>query len=670
MARKPRGPRARKQCPLCSKFFRCDGIKKHFLTVHKEVPEADIPNASGLRDEVPLGQTTLSFANVSSAPAQSQSEGATVTDGRDQTGALDTQNNGPSVPVPAETASGPGLGEGGVDDPGTKFTDIGRAFVLNIQNETRSTEEMIRDLEGNPYFGGAIEPGLVELLSTFADIVAMQFNVLQRTYADATVEEIRKALRRIEEALPGAENGSNNTVGVQERRYTNMDDLLHDCGFHKEEDEGVGVVVCPKCTKYLGKRYSLKIGEMRRNRASWVAHLNSTIHKKACEFEGQIDEEERKTREIGENLARLVLQTIREAGSYQAFERKIVDFYLMGGRVGRFNHSSKFMRGMVQAMYDLTCRRVKRWLHSIDPLTGKPRLYSATADKVTEQHRTGQAIGILAFDDGEVKALFVDYLLSKDATGAGLTKDLMSLCLQDTFGFTRDQLLQQFMGFAADGQYFNLNVMEEIAKALLPMEEQENESKISELMKWLLCTWDGAHRLELSIGDVRSDKQSVLGQIADRQPRKKKQPREERLNSVKWYQDLSGKVAEIYHGFNYGKGYETLLDIAEEHEVKLYALKRVCDTRFAQSEHRVYENFIKNYKVLREALRKKSKDKKGQTKQERKPPHYRSRSCMFMMLPVPTANPCNARNFQNGLRKEWLKVFFTRPLAIGRGKKK
>eukprot|EP00951_Prasinocladus_malaysianus_P025678 scaffold225824_cov18-Prasinocladus_malaysianus.AAC.1 len=67
-----------------------------------------------------------------------------------------------------------------------------------------------------------------------------------------------------------------------------------------------------------------------------------------------------------------------------------------------------------------------------------------------------------------------------------------------------------------------------------------------------------------------------------------------------------------------GKKYETFLDIAEEHEVKLYALKRVCDTRFAQSEHRVYENFIRKYKVLREALRKKSKDKKGQTKQERK----------------------------------------------------
>eukprot|EP00951_Prasinocladus_malaysianus_P025679 scaffold225824_cov18-Prasinocladus_malaysianus.AAC.2 len=119
------------------------------------------------------------------------------------------------------------------------------------------------------------------------------------------------------------------------------------------------------------------------------------MHKRACDHEGEIDEEERKTREIGENLAMLVPQTIKEAGSYQGFERKVVDLYLMGGRVGRVNHSSKFMRGMVAAMYDLSCRRIKRWLHAIDPLLdGQTSLvlcrgrqgYGTTYNRTSDRH--------------------------------------------------------------------------------------------------------------------------------------------------------------------------------------------------------------------------------------------------------------------------------------------
>jgi hypothetical protein len=45
------------------------------------------------------------------------------------------------------------------------------------------------------------------------------------------------------------------------------------------------------------------------------------------------------------------MQTLREASSRQDFTRKVADFYLMGGRVGRFNHSEKFMANMVKSMH-------------------------------------------------------------------------------------------------------------------------------------------------------------------------------------------------------------------------------------------------------------------------------------------------------------------------------
>jgi hypothetical protein len=55
-------------------------------------------------------------------------------------------------------------------------------------------------------------------------------------------------------------------------------------------------------------------------------------------------------------------------------------------------------------------------LKSTDRAIGKAQVFAATADKVIEQHRTGQAVGVLLFDQGEVNSAFVDYILAKDGT--------------------------------------------------------------------------------------------------------------------------------------------------------------------------------------------------------------------------------------------------------------
>ena len=75
------------------------------------------------------------------------------------------------------------------------------------------------------------------------------------------------------------------------------------------------------------------------------------------------------------------------------------------------------------------------------------------------------------------------------------------------------------------------------------------------------------------------------------------------LNFVPWYIELSAAVSDIYNKFAYGKGYELLRDIAEDHNVRLHSLKYFCDTRFAQSERIVFLNFIRNFKVLHIVVR-------------------------------------------------------------------
>lgn len=258
--------------------------------------------------------------------------------------------------------------------------------------------------------------------------------------------------------------------------------------------------------------------------------------------------------------------------------------------MGRFNHSKRFISQMVECMYDECMHRIKTWLHATDEITGKRRVFALTADKVTEQHRTGQAVGLHAFDQGEIKAVFVDYNLAKDGTGKGLAADLIELTLGEKLGIQgKSQLLEQMVGLAADGAYFTLNTMENVAGYFL-----DEGGDAEKMLHWLLPTWDGAHRLELTLGDVRQDKEGVG--VA--------------LKSVPWYIDLSTSISNIYNKFAYGKGYEILHDIAEDESVRLYALKYFCDTRFAQSERTVFLNFLRNFKVLHVAVRGRSTDPK------------------------------------------------------------
>ena len=63
---------------------------------------------------------------------------------------------------------------------------------------------------------------------------------------------------------------------------------------------------------------------------------------------------------------------------------------------------------------------------------------------------------------------------------------------------------------------------------------------------WLLFGWDLAHKIELALGDCRSDKKSP-----DRE-----------LNSVAWYAEAAATSASIVSVWCYGKMYEGLLEIA------------------------------------------------------------------------------------------------------------
>ncbi|KAK3241752.1 hypothetical protein CYMTET_48508 [Cymbomonas tetramitiformis] len=112
---------------------------------------------------------------------------------------------------------------------------------------------------------------------------------------------------------------------------------------------------------------------------------------------------------------------------------------------------------------------------------------------------------------------------------------------------------------AFDGQYFNLDV----PRFLCDM--------IGTSVEWTMPGWDGGHRTELVLADVRKDE------------------------VLTWYKETPETINEIHSKVGYGKNYEALRASAAKVGQTFYNLQTFCDTRFAQAERKVYKNFILNY---------------------------------------------------------------------------
>jgi hypothetical protein len=109
--------------------------------------------------------------------------------------------------------------------------------------------------------------------------------------------------------------------------------------------------------------------------------------------------------------------------------------------------------------------------------------------------------------------------------------------------------------------------------------------KVNSFFERLLCTWDPTHRMELVANDIRVDREDV----------------DVELMAVPWYSQTPKNIAAIYATCSYGNQYEELLETAGHLGERWYAMVKFCETRFAQSELKVYINIEKNYKTYRRA---------------------------------------------------------------------
>jgi len=116
---------------------------------------------------------------------------------------------------------------------------------------------------------------------------------------------------------------------------------------------------------------------------------------------------------VGLNIAQTQLHTLQ-------FD-KLQSRHLACIDIGTINHSREFIRGFVESMTTVMDRRINEYVRAIDPITGRKRVFAFMADKVTELHRTSDAVALRIMTEKRgLKVVFADYLLVTGHSGEAL----------------------------------------------------------------------------------------------------------------------------------------------------------------------------------------------------------------------------------------------------------
>ena len=99
---------------------------------------------------------------------------------------------------------------------------------------------------------------------------------------------------------------------------------------------------------------------------------------------------------------------------------------------------------------------------------GNERLFALAVDKVIELHMIGDAIGmVIMTEEGELKPIFLDYLLVTKHTGHGLISEIYKKTFVKKLGLSPEDIRNQCTLAAFDRQYLSLNVLEALAKRMI-----------------------------------------------------------------------------------------------------------------------------------------------------------------------------------------------------------
>ena len=285
----------------------------------------------------------------------------------------------------------------------------------------------------------------------------------------------------------------------------------------------------------------------------------------------------------GINLGRIAYKVIREGQSYLSYEREILLAHLNGAlHLGILHHSEKFVRDMLPHFVTVLKEDTAKFLATPQELLGgRCPPITVNADKATTKGRTGHIIGALVFDPGRgeiIGMMLADSVVTEgDSDAAGLSAALLKAIKE----FIPDDAAcrEQLTAFSFDGQYIVGGVPKQLWAKLTGGKSG-----------WVTIMWDGAHKLELALHDVREDKTGSV-----------------QLHEVDFYKPFLNEISEIAGTFRVGKAGEVVrqlvLDMNEESAefqadpIRWLMARIFCGTRFSQSEQGVYDVAIRMFPV-------------------------------------------------------------------------
>lgn len=294
-----------------------------------------------------------------------------------------------------------------------------------------------------------------------------------------------------------------------------------------------------------------------------IDHLKSNAHKWCTKFSDAVEKKEKVINEehekIGMRVTRAAYCAIKEGKGGKFFERTLSLNMLNDADIGELNHSREFFREFRQNIFFTMKANILEFLSTENPVTKHLPLVSISADKITKLHRTYQITCLITLVDGVQTCILIDI----SPCGTSHKGDVLVEKLENAIKTFNIKIKDQLNGMAFDGQYFDLSVDKKLAMLCDGVDYD-----------FFLPMWDMAHRLECALNDIRKE------------------------NSFSWLNSQAQTIGNIMKKYKWGIGYEELINLAEQLQVHFLNPKSFQQTRFVQSEVRVYKTFQRDFKLF------------------------------------------------------------------------
>lgn len=271
---------------------------------------------------------------------------------------------------------------------------------------------------------------------------------------------------------------------------------------------------------------------------------------------------------------RWAYQAVKEALSFLAYPRFLYVASLNGEDVGTMNHGQDFIPDVLPFMAAELDFRLAAFINKPLARIGSRLIpVSLSVDKATQLHRTTQMVAIifLSTSGALTYAMVANDIAWEGGTKADAARLAQNIVTSVSAILTAPGLRKRLVSLAVDGAYICAKVPAAL-RALLGYAPTST---------WMLGRWCLAHMLELAINDCRADKVGTI-----------------KLASCSWYPRLAVLVSMLLEGLTHGKGFEELVALSAELSVKFLLPKRLCITRFAQSELKVYSTFLRDFLLI------------------------------------------------------------------------